>query len=279
MTASVIQIRPARGWDLGKLAALWAYRELLYFLVWRDLKVRYKQTVIGVAWAVLQPLAMMVVFTLFFGKLAKLPSEGIPYPLFAYAGLLPWQMFSRAISESAGSLVADQRLITRVYFPRMLIPLSTALAALVDFAISAVLLGVLMVVYGIMPSASIVWLPLFIGLMFVTAVGMGLWLSALNLEYRDVRYVLPFLSQLWLFLTPVVYPSSMIPPQWRVLYGLNPMVGVVEGFRWAVFGVGQGFGLTVAVSGAAAGALLLSGVVFFQSRERRFADLLGSGGR
>lgn len=275
----VIHIRPSRGWELGKLAELWQYRELLYFLVWRDLKVRYKQTVIGVAWAVIQPLAMILVFTLFFGKLAKLPSEGIPYPLFACAGLLPWQTFSRTISESANSLVADQRLITRVYFPRLLIPVSTILGTLVDFAIAAVLLGVLMAGYGIAPAVSVVWLPLFVGLMLATALGVGFWLSALNLEYRDVRYVLPFMSQLWLFLTPVVYPSSMVPPRWRLLYGLNPMVGVVEGFRWAVFGVGEGPSLMIAVSFIMAFGLLLSGMVFFQVRERTFADVLGSGGR
>jgi lipopolysaccharide transport system permease protein len=275
----VIQIRPSRGWNVGQLAELWQYRELLYFLVWRDLKVRYKETAIGVAWAVLQPLAMMVVFTLFFGTLAKLPSEGIPYPLFAYAGLLPWQMFSRAISESAGSLAADQRLITRVYFPRMLVPLSTVLGGLVDFAIAAVLLVALMLVYGVAPAPSIVWLPIFVGLMVMTTTGVGLWLSALNLEYRDVRYLLPFLSQLWLFLTPVVYPSSLIPPQWRVLYGLNPMVGVVEGFRWAVFGIGSGPGPMLLISILVALGLFVSGLAFFQARERVFADILGSGGR
>ena len=275
----VIHIRPSRGWSVRRLPELWQYRELLYFLIWRDMKVRYKQTVIGVAWAVLQPLAMVLVFTLFFGKLAKLPSEGIPYPLFAYAGLLPWQTFSRTISESANCLIADQRLITRVYFPRLLVPLSTTMAALVDFAIAALLLGVLMLGYGMAPAPSVMWLPLFVGLMLATALGVGFWLSALNLEYRDVRYVLPFVSQLWLFLTPVVYPSSMVPSRWRLLYGLNPMVGVVEGFRWAVFGTGQGSGLMIAVSVASACALLLSGVIFFQTRERVFADILGSGGR
>lgn len=272
-------IRPPRGVGALRLAELREYRELLYFLVWRDLKVRYKQTVIGVAWVILQPLAMMVVFTLFFGTLAKMPSEGIPYPLFAYAGLLPWQLFSRSMSESANSLVADQRLITRVYFPRLMVPLATILAALVDFGVASILLVMLMAFYGVAPTAAVVWLPLFVVLMLATAIGVGLWLSALNLEFRDVRYTLPFLSQFWLFLTPVVYPSSLVPPQWQLVYGMNPLVGVVEGFRWALFGTGSGPSPMLAVSIAVALGLCVSGLVFFQSRERIFADVLGSGGR
>lgn len=272
-------IKPSNGLAALRLKELWDYRELAYFLVWRDIKVRYKQTVIGVAWAVVQPLAMMVVFTLFFGKLAKMPSEGIPYPLFAYAGLLPWQIFSRSISESANSLVADQRLITRVYFPRLLVPLSTVLGALVDFAIASVLLAGLMLFYGRLPSALVIWLPLFVGLMVCAGLGMGLWLSALNLEFRDVRYVLPFLSQLWLFLTPVVYPSSLVPAKWQLVYALNPMVCVVEGFRWALFGVGKGPSPAMALSALVALTLFVSGALFFRSREKVFADILGSGGR
>jgi len=275
----VTVIQPSRGLAALRLKELWAYRELAYFLVWRDIKVRYKQTVIGVAWAVLQPLTMMVVFTLFFGKLAKMPSEGIPYPLFAYAGLLPWQIFSRSISESANSLVSEQRLITRVYFPRLLVPLSTVLAALVDFGIAAILLIGMMLFYGFLPTAAIVWLPLFIGLMLATGLGVGFWLSVLNLEYRDVRYVLPFLSQLWLFVTPVVYPSSLVPAQWQWLYALNPMVCVVEGFRWALFGVGQGLGPMMGLSALVSVTLFVSGALFFGARERVFADILGSGGR
>src|SRR3989338_6042995 len=234
MIAQTTVIQPSRGAvSLRLFKELWDYRELGYFLVWRDIKVRYKQTVIGVGWAIFQPLAMMIVFTLFFGKLAKMPSEGVPYPLFAYAGLLPWQIFSRSITESANSLVADQRLITRVYFPRLLVPLATIAAALVDFGVAAILLVALMGFYGVTPTLSLLWLPACLGLMIATSLGMGFWLSALNLEYRDVRYVLPFLSQFWLFLTPVVYPSSMVPERWQFLYGLNPMVSVVEGFRWA----------------------------------------------
>lgn len=272
-------IRPPRGVGALRLAELGEYRELLYFLVWRDLKVRYKQTVIGVAWVILQPLAMMVVFTLFFGRLAQMPSEGLPYPLFAYAGLLPWQLFSRSMSESANSLVADQRLITRVYFPRLMVPLATILAALVDFGVASILLVMLMAFYGVAPTAAVVWLPLFVVLMLATAIGVGLWLSALNLEFRDVRYTLPFLSQFWLFLTPVVYPSSLVPPQWQLVYGVNPLVGVVEGFRWALFGTGSGPSPMLAVSVAVALGLCVSGLAFFQSRERIFADVLGSGGR
>ncbi|MBI3320977.1 MAG: ABC transporter permease [Candidatus Omnitrophica bacterium] len=274
--APVVTIRPSRGWASLGLADLWACRELLGFLVWRDVKIRYTQTAIGVAWAVLQPFAMMVVFTLFFGTLAKLPSEGIPYPLFAYGALLPWQIFSRSLTESASKLVTDQRLVTKVYFPRLLLPLASVLSALVDFLIASTLLVGLMGFYSVMPRATIVWLPLFVGLMVVTALGMGFWLSALNLEYRDVRYLLPFLSQLWLFLTPVVYPSSLVPAQWQWLYSLNPMVGVVDGFRWALFGVGSGPGPMVAVSAMASLALFVSGAFFFRSRERVFADVLGS---
>ncbi len=272
-------IRPPQGLAALGLKELWEYRELAYFLVWRDITVRYKQTVIGVAWAVLQPLAMMLVFTLFFGTLAKMPSEGIPYPLFAYSGLLAWQMFSRSLSESANSLVTEQRLITRVYFPRLLVPLSTVLSALIDFAVASVLLVGLMALYHVAPTAQMVWIPCFVVLMMVTGLGVGFWLSALNLEFRDVRYVLPFLSQFWLFLTPVVYPSSLVPSRWQLLYGLNPMVGVIEGFRWALFGIGAGPSPMLAVSIVIALLLFVSGMLFFRSRERTFADVLGSGGR
>ena len=272
-------IRPTRGWRFLDLRELWAYRELIYFLTWRDIKVRYKQTAIGVAWAVLQPLAMMLVFTLFFGRLAKVPSEGVPYPLFAYSALLPWQLFSRTISESTNSLVTDQRLITRVYFPRIIVPLATTLAALVDFAISVVLLVILMLIYGVSPTATVVWLPLFVLLMLITALGVGFWLSALNVEYRDVMYTVPFLNQFWLFVTPVVYPSSLIPEQWRILYGLNPMAGVVEGFRWALLGVGDGPSPMLAVSTLIAVFLFISGIIWFRYRERTFVDAIGSGGR
>lgn len=275
----IFVIRPTKGWRFLDLRELWMYRELIYFLTWRDIKVRYKQTAIGVTWAVLQPLAMMVVFTLFFGRLAKVPSEGVPYPLFAYAALLPWQLFSRTISESTNSLITDQRLITRVYFPRIIVPLATTLAAMVDFAIAAVLLVALMLIYGVTPAVTLIWLPFFVVLMLVTALGVGFWLSALNVEYRDVMYVVPFLNQFWLFLSPVVYPSSLVPEQWRLLYGLNPMTGVIEGIRWSLLGVGEGPSPMLAVSILIALSLFVSGIAWFRYRERTFVDALGSGGR
>lgn len=272
------EIRPASGWFSLDIRELWTYRELAYFLAWREIKVRYKQTAIGVAWAVLQPLAMMLVFTVFFGKLGNMPSDGIPYPLFAFAALLPWQLFSRTITECSNSLVADQRLITRVYFPRIIIPLATTISAIVDFAIAAVLLVALMLYYGFAPGLEIVWLPAFILLMVVAALGVGFWLSALNVEYRDVRYALPFVNQFWLFITPVVYSSSLVPERWQWLYGLNPMVGVVEGFRWALLGAGKGPSPMLAVSVVIAVILFAGGLIWFQRREQTFVDTLGSGG-
>lgn len=272
----VLVIRRTRGWQFPDLRELWAYRELIYFLTWRDVKVRYKQTAIGVAWAVIQPLAMVLVFTLFFGRLAEGWSAGAPYPLFVYAALLPWQLFSRTLTESTTSLVANQGLISRVYFPRVIVPLASTLSALVDFGVAAVLFIGMMLFYGITPPLSVVWLPVFVLLMLVTAVGVGLWLSALNVEYRDVAYTVPFLTQFWLFVTPVFYPISLVPEQWRALYGLNPMVGVVEGFRWALLGVGEGPSPTLAVSALVAVAGFVSGLVWFRQRERTFADTVGT---
>jgi lipopolysaccharide transport system permease protein len=275
----VFEIRPSSAWRMLDVRELWAYRELIYFLTWRDIKVRYKQTAIGIAWALLQPVAMMVVFTLFFGRLGQLSSEDVPYPLFVLAALVPWQLFQRSISESTSSLVADQRLITRVYFPRIIVPLSTTLAALVDFLIAAALLFGLIFIYGHPPHAEIVWLPLFILLMLVTALGVGFWLSALNVEYRDVSYTIPFLNQFWFFSTPIVYASTVVPEQWRPLYGLNPMVGVIEGFRWCLLGIGNGPDAMVAASFVVAIALFVSGTIWFRRRERTFVDAIGSGGR
>jgi lipopolysaccharide transport system permease protein len=272
----IFLIRPTRGWRFLDLRELREYRELIYFLTWRDIKVRYKQTAVGIVWAVLQPIAMMVVFTLFFGRLAKVPSEGVPYPLFAFAGLLPWQLFSRTISESSSSLVRDQRLITKIYFPRIIIPISTTLAATLDFLISASLLTVLMALYGKTPGMVCLTLPLFVSLMLITSLGMGFWLSALNVEYRDIMYIVPFLNQFLLFLTPVVYPSRMVPEKFRILYGLNPMVGVVEGFRWALFGTGEGPSPMLIVSATIAGVIFVSGIIWFRYRERNFVDILGS---
>lgn len=270
----VVVIRPSRGWVSLKLQDLWEYRELLYFLVWRDVKVRYKQTVLGAAWAILQPFLTMVVFSIFFGRLAGVPSDGIPYPVFAYTALLPWQLFAHALTESGNSLVANQQLITKVYFPRLVIPISAVLAGLVDFSIAFVVLLGMMFYYGIVPTAAASALPLFILLAIATALAVGLWLSALNVQYRDVRYTIPFLTQFWLFATPIAYSSSLVPEQWRALYGLNPMAGVVEGFRWALLGKSGGVGPLMIVSALVVGVLLVGGLVYFRRMEKTFADVV-----
>src|SRR5881398_295884 len=236
---STLILRPPSGWASIGFKELWEYRELLYFLTWRDIKVRYKQTVLGAAWAVIQPFFMMVVFSLFFGRLAHVPSDGIPYPVFVYCALLPWQLFAHALTESSNSLVANERLITKVYFPRLIVPISAVLGGLIDFCIAFVILLLMMAYYGIAPTWAVVTLPAFILFAIATALGVGLWLSALNVKYRDVRYTITFLVQFWLFATPVAYASSIVPERWRPLYGLNPMAGVVEGFRWVLLGKSQ----------------------------------------
>lgn len=274
LTIPAIVIQPSKGWLKLNLRDLWEYRELLFFLVWRDVKVRYKQTVLGAAWAILQPFLTMVVFSIFFGRLAKVPSDGIPYPIFAYTALLPWQLFAHALSESGNSLVANQQLITKVYFPRLVIPISAVLAGLVDFVIAFVVLLAMMFYYGIVPTIAILTLPLFIMFAVATALAAGLWLSALNVEYRDVRYTIPFLTQFWLFATPIAYSSSLVPERWRTLYGLNPMAGVVEGFRWALLGRSGGMGSLVVVSVLAVGLMLLGGLIYFRRMERTFADIV-----
>jgi lipopolysaccharide transport system permease protein len=258
-----------------RLKELWEYRELLYFLTWRDIKVRYKQTVLGAAWAVIQPFFTMLVFSIFFGKLAKMPSDGIPYPIFSYAGLVPWTFFANGLTQSSNSLVGSSNLIKKVYFPRLVVPLSAVLGGLPDFAVAfAVLLG-MMAYYGIIPSVlSLVFLPLFLLLAFTTAVGVGLWLSALNVEYRDIRYIVPFLTQFWLFATPIAYPSSLLSQPWRTIYGLNPMVGVVEGFRWVLLGSGSHPGPVIFASAAAAAVILVTGAFYFRRMERNFADVV-----
>ena len=257
-----------------QLRDLWTYRELLYFLAWRDFKVRYKQTALGVAWAVIQPFFTMVVFSIFFGYLGKIPSDGIPYPVFAYSALLPWSLFAHALNESSNSLVNNQGLITKVYFPRLIIPIAPLFVGLVDFGIAFVVLLGLMLFYGIMPGFALVTAPLFVLLAVVTALAVGMWLSALNVQYRDVRYTIPFLTQLWLFATPVAYPSSLLPEPWRSLYGLNPMAGVVEGFRWALLGQTQAPGPLIAVSVGAVLALLIGGLWYFNRMEQTFADIV-----
>jgi lipopolysaccharide transport system permease protein len=269
-----LHLRPPRGWASLELRELWEYRELLYFLTWRDIKVRYKQTALGAAWAIIQPLFMMLVFSLFFGRLAKVPSDGIPYPVFTFCALLPWQLFAHSLTESSNSLVGNQNLITKVYFPRLVIPIAAVLGGLVDFCIAFVILLLLMAWFGLVPTLAVVALPGFILLAILTALGVGLWLSALNVQYRDVRYTIGFLTQFWLFATPVAYPSSLIPAQWRWLYGLNPMAGVVEGFRWALLGKTQGPGWLLLVSVLVVIILLVSGLYYFRRMEQTFADVV-----
>ncbi len=268
------RIEPPDSWTAIGLRELWEYRELLYFLTWRDIKVRYKQTVLGAAWAVIQPSFMMVVFSLFFGRLAGMPSDGLPYPVFTFCALLPWQLFAHALTESSNSLVGNQNLITKVYFPRLVIPISAVLGGLVDFAIAFLILLAMMTFYGIVPGWQIVTLPGFILLAIMTALGVGLWLSALNVQYRDVRYTITFLVQVWLFATPVAYPSSIIPAKWRALYGLNPMAGVVEGFRWALLGKSESPGPLLWVSVCVVLLLLVGGLYYFRRMEQQFADIV-----
>ncbi|MEM7354453.1 MAG: ABC transporter permease [Acidobacteriota bacterium] len=270
----VTQIRPPSGWASLKLGELWEYRELLFFLTWRDIKVRYKQTALGAAWAILQPFLTMLVFTIFFGRLAKIPSDDVPYPIFAYTALLPWQLFAYSLSQAGNSMVASQQLIKKIFFPRLVIPISAVLGGLVDFCLAFVVMMGMMVYYGITPTWGIVYLPFFLLLALATALAVGLWLSALNVKYRDVRYTLPFLTQFWLFITPIAYPSSLVPEKWRLLYGLNPMAGVVEGFRWALLGKSGGMGPMVLVSAVAVAALLFGGLVYFKRMEREFADVV-----
>jgi len=268
-----ILIRPSRGWVALNLRDLWLYRELLYFLTWRDIKVRYKQTVLGAAWAILQPFFTMVVFSIFFGRLAQVPSDGIPYPIFAYCALVPWSYFAGALDRAGNSLVGSANLITKVYFPRLAIPISAVLAGLLDFGIAFVVLLGMMFYYGTAPTAAVLTLPLFLLLAIATALAVGLWLSALNVQYRDVRYTIPFLTQLWLFATPIAYSSSLVPEQWRALYGLNPMAGVVEGFRWALLGK-EPPGPLLAVSVIVVLLLLIGGLYYFRRMEKTFADVV-----
>lgn len=271
---TILHIRPSKGWVSIKLDELWQYRELLYFLVWRDIKVRYKQTTLGAAWAIIQPVFTMVVFSIFFGKLGKMPSDGIPYPMFSFTALVPWTFFSTGLSQASNSLVGSANLITKVYFPRLIIPIATVLAGVVDFALAFLILLGMMFYYGIHLSINIIWLIPFLLLSFVTALGVGLWLSALNVKYRDVRYVVPFITQLWLFATPIAYPSSLLPQPWRTLYGLNPMAGVVEGFRWALLRANNAPGRIIIVSSLAAIMILVSGAFYFRRTEKSFADLV-----
>ncbi len=270
----VKRIKPSRGWVPLNLTELWHYRELLYFLCWRDIKVRYKQTVLGAAWAIIQPLLIMLIFSLFFGRLAKMPSDGLPYPIFAFAALVPWTFFAYGVTQASNSLVSFPDLVKKVYFPRLTMPIATVLAGGVDFVLAFVVLLGMMLFYGVIPTVNIIWLPLFLLLSLVTSLGVSLWLSALNVGYRDVRYTIPFLVQLWMFATPIAYPSSLLEEPWRSIYALNPMVGVVEGFRWALLGADTAPGPMILVSSAMAVVLLIGGAFYFRRMEATFADVI-----
>lgn len=274
-SAHEVLIEPSRGWASLKLRELWEYRELLYFLAWRDIKIRYKQTALGLAWAVLQPLLTMLIFSIFFGRLARMPSDNVPYPLFAFAALVPWTFFANGLTQSSNSLVGSANLIKKVYFPRLVVPISVVLGGLPDFALSFVVLLAMMAYYGVYPQiASLIWLPLLLLLAVVAALGTGLWLSALNVKYRDVRYIVTFLTQIWMFATPVVYPASLLSGRWRIVYSLNPMVGVVEGFRWALLRTETAPGLYVLVSATTAVLILVTGTFYFRRMEKTFADIV-----
>jgi lipopolysaccharide transport system permease protein len=269
-----LEIGPPRGWFGLELHELWQYRELLYFFVWRDIKIRYKQTAVGAAWAVFQPLMTMAVFSLFFGKLAKIPSNGLPYPIFYFSALLPWTYFSSALQSATNVIVEQQRVITKVYFPRLVLPLSAVVGGLVDFSIGFLVFVAMMIYYHIVPGLTILFFPLFLLMAVLTALGVGLFLSALNAIYRDVRYVIPFLVQFWMFASPVAYPSNLVPQSWRWLYELNPMAGVIDGFRWSLTGQGRPPGVLMAVSAGAVLLLVAAGVVYFQKMEGTIADVV-----
>jgi lipopolysaccharide transport system permease protein len=271
---AVTYVRPVRGWTSLQLKELWRYRELLYFFVWRDVKVRYRQTALGAGWAILQPLFTMVLFTVVFGRLAKIPSEGLPYPVFSYAGLVPWTLFANGLSHASNSLVGNPTLITKVYFPRLALPVAKVLAGLVDFALAFVMLLALMTYYHVTPTANTVWLPIFIILTMITALGLGLWLAAINVQYHDVQYVVPFLIQMWLFATPIAYPASLLPDAWQKVAAINPMYGVVASFRWALLGTEGAPASMILVSSLVSVLLLVSGAYYFRRVEKDFADLV-----
>ncbi|MBL8058807.1 MAG: ABC transporter permease [Anaerolineales bacterium] len=269
-----IRIAPSRGWPALRLGELWEYHELLYFLMWRDIKVRYKQTLLGAAWAILQPFLTMVVFSLVFGRLAKISSDGIPYPIFSYAALVPWTFFANGLQHASQGMVQHANMIKKVYFPRLAIPVAKVLAGVVDFALSFVVLIGMMLFYGIPPTLATLWVPAFLLLALVTALGAGLWLAAINVHYRDIGYTVPFLVQFWMYATPIVYPASLLPEPWRSLYGLNPMAGVIEGFRWALLGTDTAPGPIIYVSALVAVGLLVSGAYYFRRMEKTFADVV-----
>lgn len=275
-----IRIKPTHGWVSLRLRELWEYRELLYFFIWRDIKVRYKQTVLGVAWAIIQPFFTMVVFSLFFGRLAGVPSDDQPYPLFNYAAMVPWTFFQNALTQASNSLVVGANMIKKIYFPRLTMPIATVLAGVVDFSLAFLVLLGMMLYYGtqldanVALTANVVWLPAFLLLALITSLGVSFWLSAMNVQFRDVRYTIPFLTQAWFFATPIAYPSSLLDEPWRTIYGINPMVGVVEGFRWALLGTRTAPGPIIVVSSLVAIGLLISGAFYFRRMEKTFADVV-----
>lgn len=269
-----LRIEPSKGLVSLKLREMWSFRELLYFLVWRDIKVRYKQTALGVSWAVIQPLLTMVVFSIFFGKLGKLPSDGIPYPIFSFAALVPWTLFSNGLTQASASIVASSNLVKKVYFPRLIIPTATVLAGVVDFVIAFAVLLLLMLIYGITPTINSIFLPVFVILTVVSSLAASVWLSALNVKYRDIKYVVPFMTQIWLFSTPIAYSASLLEEPWRTIYSLNPMVGVVEGFRWALLGAETPPSYSTLVSAIASIVILFAGALYFRRVEKSFADII-----
>jgi lipopolysaccharide transport system permease protein len=273
-TLARIRIQPSKGWVSLNLRELWEYRELLYFFVWRDLKVRYKQTILGISWAIIQPFFTMVIFSLFFGRLAEVDSDGLPYPIFSFAALVPWTFFANALSNASNSLISSANMLKKIYFPRITLPIATVFAGLVDFVLAfSVLLG-MMWYYDLSPTVNIIWLPLFLLLALITSLGVSFWLSAMNVQFRDVRYTIPFLTQAWFFATPIAYSSSLLPEPWKTLYGLNPMAGVVESFRWALLGADTAPGPIIIVSSLAALALFISGAFYFRRLEKDFADII-----
>jgi len=274
VTENIVIIEPRKGLFHLDLKSIWNYRELLYFLVWRDLKVRYKQTLIGVGWAVVQPLVTMIIFTIIFGELVKVPSDGLPYPVFAYSALLPWNYFASALQRCVASVVGDSALVSKVYFPRLILPLAGTVSGLVDFLISLGFLLVMMAWFGISVSMAILTLPVFLFLALCTALAVGLWLSALNVRFRDVGHAIPFLVQVWMYASPIVYPVSVIPEKYRVLYSFNPMAGVIEGFRWALLGKQSPDFLVMAISATVVFVLIFAGIVFFRNLEQTFADVV-----
>jgi lipopolysaccharide transport system permease protein len=270
----ILRIERSRGWVSIGLRDLWHYRELIYFFIWRDIKVRYKQTVLGGAWAVIQPLFTMLIFSIFFGRLAKVPSDSVPYPIFSFAALVPWQFFANGVSLSSTSLVSESNLVKKIYFPRLALPISKVLSGFVDFLVAFAVLILLMVYYHVKPTSHLIWLPLFFFMALASSWGVSMWFSAMHVQFRDVQYAIPFLVQVWLFATPIAYPSSLVPEPWRTIYGINPMVGVVEGFRWALLGTHTAPWPVTIVSGVASIALLVGGACYFRRLERTFADVI-----